>query len=501
MKRTTLSLLLLPFFMTCQSQMNAPARGEFAWQPNGLIYPDTTMQKLGHMVDSLNLRFKSCDNNRQFLSCPQGKAYTIRFASSDDTMGKLRKDMSADMDFSTLATRYKKYIVKMDTLQTVIRMKGSNNDDYYLLGTPLHGYDADYSFSDTSSEISGRWTWSYSAKDEYQKKNEIEARYLPAPLAQQNIPAIYSNYIQYVDCMIDTSARIFRGSTEASIQDVWEIVAITKLNEYLNIKMNLHRKNIKDSLYLDYEVDYISDDKCEYARMNLLADATFRKLVEDAAESCILNGTGSPALETLTAEFISKEKSLEIMRHRKVVGSCSQDLSPRLHARDIALMAAETNSWDIFLRAHLDIMNDRFERSSDGSYAYSMRKTYLKELELLNLDVVDLMIGLSLRADNTADNHYNGTIWRLGWALTESKDSSLFEQKAKQLMQDNQLDEFNRGLIFLLYRTYVYSLPGWENANRKIETMKSDVFKYPPFIESAIKDLKLRTSKEDSELL
>ena len=125
------------------------------------------------------------------------------------------------------------------------------------------------------------------------------------------------------------------------------------------------------------------------------------------------------------------------MRHRRVMGRCSQDPAPRLHARDIALMAAETNSWNIFLRAHLDIMNDRFERGSDGSYAYGMRKTYLKELEMLNLDIVDLMIGLSLRAGNTAENHYTGTIWRLGWALTESKDSSLFEQKAKQLLQDN----------------------------------------------------------------
>jgi len=43
------------------------------------------------------------------------------------------------------------------------------------------------------------------------------------------------------------------------------------------------------------------------------------------------------------------------------------DESPRTHARAIALLAAETNNWDILLRAHIDIMNDRFERRSDGS--------------------------------------------------------------------------------------------------------------------------------------
>ena len=54
----------------------------------------------------------------------------------------------------------------------------------------------------------------------------------------------------------------------------------------------------------------------------------------------------------------------------------------------------------------------RFERVTDGSYACGDRKTYLKELEELNLNIVDLMIGLTLRADNVAKDHYYDTIWR-----------------------------------------------------------------------------------------
>ena len=501
MRRLIIFLLLCPFLVTCHSQMNAPVRGEFAYQSNGLMYPDTTMRKLSHMVDSLNLRFKSCDNSQQFFSCPQGKVYVIRFASSVDTMASLRKDMNADLDFSSFISRYRKYVVKIDTAQTLIKIKGAMGSDYYLIGGPFKGYDEDYTFGDTSSERSGHWTWSYSAKDEYQKKNEIEARYLPAALVQHRIPAIYANYIQYVDCMIDTTAKIFQENPFKDRKTVSKISSVDKLNEYLNSKMHLKRENSKDSLFLDYAVDYISDDKYAYAREYLAKDTVFKKLVSDAVDSCIFYGAGSPSLEVLAGQFISKEKSLEIMRHRRVMGRCSQDPAPRLHARDIALMAAETNSWNIFLRAHLDIMNDRFERASDGSYAYGMRKTYLKELEMLNLDIVDLMIGLSLRAGNTAENHYTGTIWRLGWALTESKDSSLFEQKTKQLLQDNQLDEFNRGLMFLLYRTYVYSLPDREKANRKIEALKKDVSHYPIFIQSAIKKLRPRSSKEKRELL
>ncbi len=96
-------------------------------------------------------------------------------------------------------------------------------------------------------------------------------------------------------------------------------------------------------------------------------------------------------------------------------------------------------------------MNDRFDRVSDGSYAYAGRKTYLKELEELNLDVVDLILGLSLRAENMAEKHYVGTVWRLGWAMSESKDKSVFEEKVMHMMKDNHLDEFNRGLLLILF--------------------------------------------------
>ena len=49
------------------------------------------------------------------------------------------------------------------------------------------------------------------------------------------------------------------------------------------------------------------------------------------------------------------------------------DNSPRIHALNIAKLSAETINWEVFLRAHLDIMKDKFERMSDGSYAFGGR--------------------------------------------------------------------------------------------------------------------------------
>ena len=187
--------------------------------------------------------------------------------------------------------------------------------------------------------------------------------------------------------------------------------------------------------------------------------------------------------------MISKEKVLELKRHQIVVGQCSQDMSPRYHARDIAILAAETHSWEIFLRAHLDIMNDRFQRNTDGSYAWGRRETYLKELEELNLNVIDLVLGLSLRAENVADNHYYGSISRLGRALAESKDRKDFESRAHEMMKDPELDEFNRGVIYIVYISYLNYLDNKKEAATLMEELKNNESSYPVLLRTAISKL------------
>jgi hypothetical protein len=119
----------------------------------------------------------------------------------------------------------------------------------------------------------------------------------------------------------------------------------------------------------------------------------------------------------------------------------------------------------------------------------------LKELEELNLNIVDLMLGLSLRAQNVADNHYYGTIWRLGWALAESKEKNLFEEKAISIFRDDTLDEFNRGLIFLLYKTHLRYLKE-EEAKQKIAFLKGQINSFPRFIQASIQNLHMPESEE-----
>ncbi len=181
-----------------------------------------------------------------------------------------------------------------------------------------------------------------------------------------------------------------------------------------------------------------------------------------------------------------KENLLDTLRSVKVVGSCSMDTSPRFHSVNIALLSAETLHWEVFLRSHLDIMNDRFDRASDGSYAQASRQTYIKELETLNINTYDLIFGISLRIENPAENHYYGTIFRIGRALAESKYKDQIEHQLASMMKDPTLDDYNRVIAFYLYRNYIYYLSDETQKEKSTVAFKNAVATLPNYIHEKI---------------
>jgi len=55
-------------------------------------------------------------------------------------------------------------------------------------------------------------------------------------------------------------------------------------------------------------------------------------------------------------------------------------------------------------------------------------------------------------------------------------------------MKDPALDRFNRGLIFLLYKTYLSYLDEKEG-NEKKALLKEQINSFPDFIQSSIREL------------
>lgn len=225
----------------------------------------------------------------------------------------------------------------------------------------------------------------------------------------------------------------------------------------------------------------------KYSRLiaysDCLIDTSSPKFYEDATY-------GSFDFPRNWESFSAKRKGrlLQRMRHTKVVGSCSQDASPRIHAINIALVSAETTNWEVFLKAHLDIMNDKFDRMSDGNYAYAQRKTYIKELEELNINVIDLLLGISLRIENPANNHYYGNIGRLGRAISESKYKVEFENQILAMMENDELDDYNRIMAYFLFISYNSFNEDEVAKKEQIDKLKLAIAKMPDYLKIKVKE-------------
>ncbi|WP_111683568.1 hypothetical protein [Winogradskyella tangerina] len=264
---------------------------------------------------------------------------------------------------------------------------------------------------------------------------------------------VYDVYENYQDKMVT------RFSTKSLANEYDRVLTIEKELDPMTLYSKgswIYDKDSDRIFYLleDFKKEPLKD---EYAHMiqyaDCMIDTTSTKIYEKAEHGYI----GMPEdYRKLSKQ--KKEELLEKMRNTRVVGSCSMDSSPRVHAMNIAKLSAETVNWEVFLKAHLDIMNDRFDRVSDGSYAYAARKTYLKELETLDIDINSLIFGISFRAENVHENHYYGSISRIGRAIADAEDKASIERKLISLISDSELDDYNRYLMYWLYANYLYYL-------------------------------------------
>jgi hypothetical protein len=259
--------------------------------------------------------------------------------------------------------------------------------------------------------------------------------------------------VQYTDCLIDTSTEIYLAKTYYRYdyqEDTPDRPALTSLRNLINEPELFHELLFGRQSYIAWmAIDSLVDIKWS-------KNPQLKPLLQNAVNEAVRLKTPDLSLETWAGRYLSPRDELMMKRLRRVEGTCSMDNSPRLHAADICRLAAESASWEVFLRSHLDIMNDRFDRATDGNYAWGRRGTYIHELEVLGINVPELLLGTALRIENPANNHYYGSVTRLGRALAESNQVETIESQLRQYIADPTLDDFNR-LVF----SYLYASIAW----------------------------------------
>lgn len=383
------------------------AQSEFPLYRNGLIYDETTIKKLRHIVDSLNLKHKTCEINKTFYSVYQTIGCKVILHSKNINVAK--SDLEKNISIEDFIKKYPEAKVIKD-VQLVRLDDVDYNNNYETIIKELkipsnNGMEIEKPTNKMQKNESSKNTWVYEISDKKDNgEKSLFAFYFLENLQSKPMSGKYSKMISYSECLIDTNTAKFREDAISGMVDL--------PSNYHSLSMN------------------------------------------------------------------EKEKLLEKLRSTYVIGGCSQDESPRIHAMNIALLSAETVNWEVFLRAHLDIMNDRFERMSDGSYAYARRKTYIKELEELDINVNDLILGIAFRFENSANNHYYGNIQRLGRAISESKNKELFENEILSLIEDETLDSYNRLVFYFLFVNYNHFLDEKEQ-KENTEKLNNSIKKLP----------------------
>lgn len=462
---------------------------EFKIYSNGLIYSDTTMSQLNFIVDSLNIKFRTCELHKTYYSKKQAKAHYVYLDSGDIKAAKA--DMSKHISIEAFKKKYPLASIEEDMLVT--KYKYTNYDEIEMVeyGSILSGHEIDVEEKTLpyETELKGKWVFDYWEEGEYTDES-LRAFYFITPFENKALPEAYARMIQYSNCMVDTSAQIFndRAIRTGRYYSIETPSAVTKFMDYVHKETNRPKYNRKKSD--DYWTEYRRWDSVRLQLIDsiLIRETKFKDLLSAAVVEAIEKGGTDDEFEQYVGLYHSKLDALEMKRSRIVVGGCSMDNSPRFHAMNIAVLSAQTVNWETFLRAHLDIMNDRFERVSDGSYAWGARKTYIKELEELEIDVLELMIGISLRIENPSENHYFGSIGRLGRALAETKDAEKIENQMLNMIADNELDEYNRILMYYLFRNYNYFIEDETKQNENADKLALSVQKLPSYLSDRLKD-------------
>lgn len=502
---------------------------EFKLHDNGLIYSDVAMGKLKHIADSLNLKFKVCDVNKKYYSNRQAIAHHISLEA------KKVKEAKADIERNISFDEFVKKYPNAEVVERLVVIASSYKN--YRDQNELHFFNLELSENNNfslsfenkkeSEVIQGNWIYDYNEKTKYSEE-DIEAYYIVKPFESVELPKKYSRLIQYSDCLIDTSATVFTDKAKDSgvryysdkpnkARDFNEYVSnvlkrprfefemfdvLTGMDtidfEHPNKKLSKKKRveSNKKRAIAEKEYEIFNQKMQAWEDHKLIkidslksADASFMPKLMEAYTEAKENRSSDDQFEEYVGLYISKDAELEMKRNRRVIGGCSMDDSPRIHALNIALLSAETTKWEIFLQSHLNIMNDRFDRVSDGSWAQQGRSTYIREIEDLDINVLDLLFGISLRIDNAAKNHYYGSINRLGRALSESKNQTEFEAKSLAMIEDSELDIYNRLLIYFLFRNYNNYLPNEFQQKRNTEKLKASITKLPDYVASKI-DLK-----------
>ncbi|MFT6960570.1 MAG: hypothetical protein ACJAWV_000270 [Flammeovirgaceae bacterium] len=414
------------------------------------------MTQLKLIADSVNLNFRSSELDTHDVSPLQTKGHFISITKEliEDAYKAIASGVSWD-DFKTqfpeLEVKENLLIYKAPHTSTrIVETYGKDDTlkqtSYSFLSMNINSVDnVKIRLNKRPFDTTKAGSWVFTRITNV----SLRAFYIAEDFKSENLSEKYARMVQYSNHMIDTSVTLFNENATADYYHAIEKGRFPAIDTFKAYAIEI--TNPPDPSKFE---EYTKWSNEKYTILDTKAhNKEFKKRLNAAVKEALKNNVADQELEFYTSRYHSKEVTLALKRNRKPFIQCNADNSPSRHNYSITLLSAETANWQVFLRAHLNLMNQ------------NDRRTYIKELENLDINIADLLLGICLRIENPSKNHYFGSIPLIGKVVSESIFRKEIEEYLISMIADNSLDDYNRVLMYYLLKNYVHQV---KDADEKI---------------------------------
>lgn len=452
MKYTILIVVLL---ISAKAAFTQLQRAEYSRYTNGLLYEDTMLIRLKRIADDKHTQYRK--SSQRYYSVPQAMGQVVSYRS--DKAKEAIADMHNNISLEDFVKKYPQTTIRDSNVLIVLlkwEYEGKKELRYTLYpdSTMEHNFkyiglnpdSADVMHRSSRGGIrcrTGNWVYEYweAGKDHGES---LYAYYLNTPLKRVALPERYSAWVRYADCLIDTTTSIFFPTAKDGFNYWYD-------GHKYGPKYEALRKNVNEDTGYSIIISYIGKQ--------LKKQPAFKKLFTEAVKEALqLQYPTSFWFESAVEMYYSKQAALTLKRNRHLYVRCGNDQSDWLHLFDIAHMAAETANWPVFMHTHLNLMQRRplGYGYSTGINLKSDGRPFIQELEMLDINVHDLFMGICLKVGDAAPNHFSASLQYICRFLREEKYRDMFEQDVLSMMADSELDDFNRLRLHYLFMNYLH---------------------------------------------
>lgn len=400
------------------------------------------------------------DPDRKYHSFPQTIAHSFKLVTENPE--KLISRMHQIDNFELLLKEYPN--LEVDFKLLLVRNTYTNYKEekiikfwtYQIGNNRAHGISLPFEEKWNKNNI--KFVYRIYRTNKYREKTFINGFFLLENFKVINLPKKYTNYINYVDKIIEPEFNLFtskRNSNSFGYQIIPEIDSLTKYYERVTAKPKYNKKEYKAYKLAN---DVWINKRTYFADSLYQNDSVFKKRLQLALDYALQKKVSNRDLEFFIGQLVSKPTALKLIRENPQVGTCSFDSSPRIQLIEMVKLASEISNWNIFIKASMSLLNDYASRDANSNIATNSRSTYINELEKLDLDIPKLLIGSSIRLSNSRRGHFNSVGNKIGQAFanTSDKNKVVFEKEVNNLITNKNIDFFNKLHFYNIYRHYQY---------------------------------------------